>query len=184
MRRYREGVRASAALAYEHHPGTRGRLEAALLAFLSAGGFPYLLNRMDKDAMAHSIETRLPFLDHEVIALALNLPLEARVRPDPKGVLRDVASRHLPPAIVTRAKQLGLQVGAQRIERAARLEFLQHGVLRDLLRESASSWDALRRRTGARDRVRLWTAEIWCRLFLEGESVRRVETELWNPERV
>ncbi|MGH2990807.1 MAG: hypothetical protein ACRDMA_13295 [Solirubrobacterales bacterium] len=99
-------------------------------------------------------------------------------------MLRDVASRHLPPAIVTRAKQLGLQVGAQRIERAARLEFLQHGVLRDLLRESASSWDALRRRTGARDRVRLWTAEIWCRLFLEGESVRRVETELWNPERV
>jgi asparagine synthase (glutamine-hydrolysing) len=184
VQRFRDAVRASAAVAYRHHPGARGRLEAALLAGLSAAGFPFLLNRMDKDAMARSIETRLPYLDPEVVSLALNLPLEARTQPAPKGVLRDVARRNLPPATVRRAKQRGPMVEAPRIEGAARPEFLERGTLRELVRLPAPAWRGLLERAPRRQRMLIWTAEIWCRLFLEDESVHRVESELWAAERM
>jgi asparagine synthase (glutamine-hydrolysing) len=182
--RFDAAVRASAARAYEHHPGPRGELEAALLADLTAGTFPYLLNRMDKDAMGHSIETRLPFLDAKVVPVALNLPLEARIQPEPKGVLRDVGRRILPAAITERPKQGGLLVGARRIEEAARPEFLEHGMLRDLVRSPTSPWHEFVSHLPDRRRTQLWTGEIWCRLFLAGQSVPSVEHDLWATARM
>jgi asparagine synthase (glutamine-hydrolysing) len=38
---------------------------------------PNLLSYEDRNAMAHSVETRLPYLDPEVVALSLAMPLEA-----------------------------------------------------------------------------------------------------------
>jgi asparagine synthetase B (glutamine-hydrolysing) len=75
-------------------PGLRPRIEGDLAAELELY-LSHLLNRQDKCTMAASVETRVPFLDPDVIALALNLPLEARVEPRRKGVLRDVARRLL-----------------------------------------------------------------------------------------
>ena len=184
VKRFLEETHATATRAYEHHPGPRGRLEAALLADLLSGPFPFILNRMDKDAMAHSIETRIPFLDPEVMTLSLNLPLEARTEPDPKGVLKEVGRRNLPPAIVQRPKQAGMFVGARRIEEAARPEFLEEGLLRDLVRFPRSPSRRGLKRASDRHRMHMWTAEIWCRLFLEGQSVRSVERELWVAERM
>src|SRR5204862_527112 len=96
-------VAARAVAAYAHHPGPRGALETALLGDLGTY-LPHLLNRQDKNTMQHSIETRVPFLDPDVVALALNLPLEARATPERKGVLRDLARTHLPRGVAGRAK--------------------------------------------------------------------------------
>jgi asparagine synthase (glutamine-hydrolysing) len=177
-------VAARAEHAYENHPWPRGALEAHLLGDLSAGPLPVLLNRMDKDAMAESIETRVPFLDPAVVELALNLPLEARTLPAVKGILRDVGVRHLPAAVALRSKQPGLAVESRRrIEEAARPEFLAEGMLREELGLGAQAWSDLTARRGylgMRVGMRLWTAEMWCRLVLDSRSVASVEADLWR----
>jgi asparagine synthase (glutamine-hydrolysing) len=179
--RWRDAATQSAQQAYAHHPGSRGALEAALLSWMTAGRFGFLLNRMDKDAMAHSVETRIPFLDAEVLGLAVNLPLEDRVGPSPKGLLRDVARQRLPGAIVRRPKQPGLLVGGgSGIVEAARPDFLERGFLRDLLQLPSDSWRRLVDQAGAG--AQLWTAEIWCRLFIDGQDAAAVERDLWVPE--
>jgi asparagine synthase (glutamine-hydrolysing) len=180
--RWRDAELASARQAYAHHRGSRAQLEASLLSWFTAGRFGFLLNRMDKDAMAHSVETRIPFLDRELVELVVNLPLEHRIGPAPKGLLRDIARERLPRPIVRRAKQPGMRVrGRRRIADAARPEFLEHGYLRDLLQLPRESWRRFLDRAGP---THLWTAEIWCRLFLDGQDVASVERDLWVSERI
>ncbi len=179
--RFQRGVRTKAAAAYSHHSGARAEIEAALLAGLSCSHLPFLLNRMDKDAMGRSVETRLPFLDPAVVALALNLPLEARTYPRVKGILRDVGRRHLPRAVANRPKQPGMVFDARaRIGEAARPGFLQDGMLRELLAIPAERWQQLVETATPRVAFRLWTGEIWTRLFIDGAGVRQVEDELWR----
>ena len=60
-------------MAYNHHAGDRGDLEAALLSHLDYS-LCWLLNRMDKNIMQASVEARVPFLEPEVVKLVLNLP--------------------------------------------------------------------------------------------------------------
>lgn len=51
----------------------------------------------DRFSMAHSLEARTPFLDHEFAELALSVPAALRTRRrDLKGLLRDVVSELLP----------------------------------------------------------------------------------------
>jgi asparagine synthase (glutamine-hydrolysing) len=65
-----------------------------------------LLMRVDKISMAHSIEARAPFLDHELSAYALSLPSRLKIgNGDTKIVLRNVARSFLPPEIIERRKQ-------------------------------------------------------------------------------
>jgi asparagine synthase (glutamine-hydrolysing) len=64
-----------------------------------------ILNRQDKMSMATSLESRVPFLDNEVIDLARSLPSEFKqTLRQRKRVLKDVARRYLPAAIVERRK--------------------------------------------------------------------------------
>ena len=176
--REREVLAASAA-AYRHHPGARGALEAALLGDLSLY-LPHLLNRQDKNTMQESVETRVPFLDPAVVALALNLPLEARVQPQRKGVLRELAARHLPAGVAARPKLgFGFDVRPY-LEGAARPAFLSEGRLREELEIPAAEWAQSTGRMSWHHALRLWTAEIWCRLLLDGAGVQTVESELWG----
>jgi asparagine synthase (glutamine-hydrolysing) len=64
-----------------------------------------ILNRQDKMSMATSLESRVPFLDNEIIDLARSLPPEFKqTLRHRKRVLKDVARRYLPAAIVDRRK--------------------------------------------------------------------------------
>jgi asparagine synthase (glutamine-hydrolysing) len=176
---YHAGVAERAAAAYAHHDGARRALEAGLLAQLSTY-LPHLLNRQDKNTMQESIETRVPFLDPGVVALALNLPLEARTRPERKGVLRDLGARHLPGGVASRAKVgFGFDVRDYLLG-AARPGFLADGWLRDELGFERSEWEAAIRPLASNQALRAWTAEAWCRLMLGGQSVQAVEDELWR----
>jgi asparagine synthase (glutamine-hydrolysing) len=64
-----------------------------------------LLLKADIASMAHSLELRSPFLDHEVVALGLALPdrLKTRGR-EGKVALRRAFAHDLPPDIATRGK--------------------------------------------------------------------------------
>ena len=169
-------------LAYAHHAGERGRLEAGLLSHLDYS-LCWLLNRMDKNVMQASVEARVPFLEPEVVKLALNLPLEARVGPWSKGILRDVARRVLPWSIAHRPKIYGMAFDARTwIEEAAHPAFLTDGLLRDTLRIPEHDFKMVAMAGNRTARIRLWSAEVWCRSLLAGHSIERIEQDLWLEE--
>jgi asparagine synthase (glutamine-hydrolysing) len=98
-----------------------------------------ILDRQDKMSMATSIEARVPFLDNEVIDFARSLPLAYRqTLRSRKRVLKHVALRYLPAAIVHRRKSgFGVPLpdwfaGDGPVARLA-TEAIESGRLQDLL---------------------------------------------------
>lgn len=64
------------------------------------------LQMTDRFSMAHSLEARTPFLDHELVELVTSVPPELRVAPDdPKGLLRDAVADLLPAEHLTAPKR-------------------------------------------------------------------------------
>lgn len=64
-----------------------------------------LLERGDRMSMAASLELRPPLLDHRLVELAFRLPSDVKVRSGTtKWVLKEVARRSLPAAVVDREK--------------------------------------------------------------------------------
>lgn len=64
-----------------------------------------ILCKVDRAAMANSLETRVPFLDHRVAELAWRLPLHLKIRGDEgKLVLRRLLYRHVPKHLIERPK--------------------------------------------------------------------------------
>jgi asparagine synthase (glutamine-hydrolysing) len=127
-----------------------------------------ILTKVDRTAMAVSLETRVPLLDHRVVELAWRLPLKMKVRDGVgKWVLRQVLGRHVPPAMFERPKMgFGVPVGdwirgpmrdwAESLlsERALERDgLLPTGAIRD-------GWQRhLRGDPGWRDK--LWTVLMW-----------------------
>ncbi|PYQ51578.1 MAG: asparagine synthase (glutamine-hydrolyzing) [Acidobacteria bacterium] len=74
-----------------------------------------LLLKADKMTMAHSLELRVPFLDHTLVEFAASLPVDMKVRRNggpgytTKYVLRKAFGRSVPPDILRR-KKLGFPV--------------------------------------------------------------------------
>lgn len=65
-----------------------------------------ILVKVDRAAMAASLETRVPFLDPRVIDFAWRLPLHQKVRDGQgKWLLRQLLYRHVPRELVERPKQ-------------------------------------------------------------------------------
>ena len=95
-----------------------------------------LLERGDRMSMAASLELRPPFLDHDVVELALRRPDDMLVRRGTgKWLVKEVARRHLPAEIVDRPKA-GFRVP---------LDAWFRGGLRDFARDlvqSPTSWTA------------------------------------------
>jgi asparagine synthase (glutamine-hydrolysing) len=77
-----------------------------------------ILVKVDRAAMAASLETRAPFLDHRVAPVAWRLPLAMKIRPGAVGgsskwALRQLLYRHVPPALIERPKAgFAMPIGA------------------------------------------------------------------------
>jgi asparagine synthase (glutamine-hydrolysing) len=75
-----------------------------LIAAQAVRNFP----RVNKAFMAHSVEGRLPFLDPDLVTLALSMPRPAVQNADSptgrKAVLQDAYRGRLPPAVISRPK--------------------------------------------------------------------------------
>ena len=72
-----------------------------------------VLTKVDRMSMAHSIESRVPLLDNEVIAFAGTLPAAFKIKNGRrKHILKEVAAGLLPPGMVDRPKQgFGVPLG-------------------------------------------------------------------------
>jgi asparagine synthase (glutamine-hydrolysing) len=65
-----------------------------------------LLTKVDRATMAHSLEARVPFLDHRFVEFCARLDAGLKIRGTThKFLLKRLASRYLPPEIVSRGKQ-------------------------------------------------------------------------------
>ncbi len=62
------------------------------------------VKRVDNMTMAHGLEARVPFLDHEFVELAATCPPELKLAQGGKGVLKDIGRRVLPHEVIDRPK--------------------------------------------------------------------------------
>jgi asparagine synthase (glutamine-hydrolysing) len=73
-----------------------------------------ILTKVDRMSMAHSIESRVPLLDHEVVSFAFSLPAHMKLHGvERKRVLKRAAASILPAEVFARPKRgFGVPIGA------------------------------------------------------------------------
>jgi asparagine synthase (glutamine-hydrolysing) len=134
----------------------------------------------DKLSMAHSLESRVPFLDNELVDLALTIPATAKLHGGiSKALLREAMRGRLPEAVLARGKtgfvppqgtwfqRPGYVDQVLLSDRARSRGLFKPGFVEGLIAEH---------RSGARNRrLLLWTLlclEWWHRIFIEGEHAK------------
>ena len=145
-----------------------------------------LLMKQDQMSMAASIESRVPFLDHKLVELTAQMPVNMKLRGnETKFLLREAMKGILPGEILTRSK-MGFPVP---VGNWFRNEF-RHVVDEYVLSERSLSRGIFsaefvreivkRHNAGENHDERLWflvNFEIWQRRFLDGETAERREIE-------
>jgi asparagine synthase (glutamine-hydrolysing) len=64
-----------------------------------------LLHKVDIASMSHGLELRVPFLDHNLIEFAINLPVDLKIKKgEQKYLLKKLLSNYLPEELVYRQK--------------------------------------------------------------------------------
>ena len=141
-----------------------------------------LLTKVDRATMTHSLEARVPYLDHRFVEFCARLAPELKVQGTThKHVLKRVAERYLPPEIVHRGKQGFVMPLSEWL--AGRLsgeldEHLGTGGLarRGLFRDGALARLLHEHRRGRRNHAgRLWALlilERWFRRYAPSWSLR------------
>jgi asparagine synthase (glutamine-hydrolysing) len=138
-----------------------------------------LLMKQDQMSMAASIESRVPFLDHELVEFTARIPAKYSVRGlSGKQILKSAAEDLLPHSIVHRTK-LGFPTPWAHWLAGPQLDTIENMLIeprtkeRGLVKPVAVCKLFAEHRAGRRDNGnRIWrllNLEIWQRVFLEGE---------------
>ena len=134
---------------------------------------PSLLRYEDRNSMAFSIETRLPFLDYRLAEFVFSLPDEEKLDGvTTKAILRRALSDRIPRAVLSRTDKMGFETPADQWLRArhgaeVRRRLLRHGPLHEwvdpvALEAELDAWLGGRREIG----LQVWrwlSLESWAR---------------------
>lgn len=138
-----------------------------------------LLMKQDQMSMAASIESRVPFLDHELVAFTARMPREMKLRgATTKWILREAMKGILPVEIIDRPK-MGFPVPVGNWFRGEFRGIIDEYVLSQRV-SAREIFDAefvralvAEHENGANHDERLWSLvnfEIWQRQFIDGEA--------------
>ena len=129
-----------------------------------------ILTKVDRASMAHSLEVRVPFLDHTFVSWVAGLPTNTKLRSgEGKYVLKEALRPLLPHDVLFR-KKMGFAVPLGMWFRGSLRERLMETVCGDRLKQSGlfspAGLDRLVRehQSGRRN----WTAALWALLMLDG----------------
>jgi asparagine synthase (glutamine-hydrolysing) len=141
---------------------------------------PSLLRYEDRNSMAFSIETRLPFLDYRLVEFAFSLPDEALLDGGSgKAILRRGLADRIPRVVLERRDKMGFETPADvwlrgRFAGEARHRLLTPGPLHAWVDRAALRVELERYLSGRRDiGLQVWrwlSLESWIRRFLTGDA--------------
>jgi len=145
----------------------------------------HLLVIVDRMCMAHSLESRSPLIDYKLVEFAAAIPARLKMNgKDLKYILRKVARRYLPEALIDRPKQgfgfpLGiwmrtdLKVFLRNLFRQSR--FVEDGIFEERYMTELLNEHLM----GKRDHnYRLWlllNLELWYRLYFENQTLNQLQ---------
>jgi len=148
-----------------------------------------LLHRNDSLGMAASIEARFPFLGHDVVKFAVNLPYRFKIRPSSsayaeirhpflqsKWALRKVAERYLPKSLSNRVKR-GFPTSAFERMRVD-LGLLRDSYVSSLLRLDGNAIAHLESTAGQDLKLRLMLLDVWGRVHIQREPDEKVQSDI------
>jgi asparagine synthase (glutamine-hydrolysing) len=155
----------------------RDRLRRQLHLILTSRGLPELLRYEDRNSMAHSLEARVPFLDHRLVELMFSLQATDLIdRGRTKAVLRRALGDLIPPLVRDRVDKLGFVTPEQLWLRGRLGELAADVFASQSFRERGWVDVAAARKRLERHRrgelnagFELWRAlnvELWARTFL------------------
>jgi asparagine synthase (glutamine-hydrolysing) len=136
-----------------------------------------IMAKVDRMSMAHSIETRAPFLDHELIEFVQRIPAALKLKGDETKYILKQAVTGLVPEVIIRRQKKGFGVPLRAWFKRELKEML-HDTLTDqrtrergLLNQRAIRHLINEHQIGRRDHAReLWsllTLELWHRAFVD-----------------
>jgi asparagine synthase (glutamine-hydrolysing) len=139
-----------------------------------------LLMKQDQMSMAASIESRVPFLDHELVEFTARMPLKLKLRgKDTKWILREAMKDILPPEILSREK-MGFPVPLGSWLRNEYKHLVDDYILSErTISRGIFSDQFLKKLVGEHNKgldhgnqlFRLINFEIWMRQNIEGEQI-------------
>jgi asparagine synthase (glutamine-hydrolysing) len=140
-----------------------------------------ILHRTDRASMGASVEARVPFLDIDLVELALAMPPKFKVgvkglKPSGKEILKEIACDFLPRDIIYRPK-MGFSVPGEYYLDAWPSSWIKDGFVRSFfgLNEAALRYWLGRER--GQSYAWLLTLEIWGQLFIQNRNVETVNSE-------
>ncbi len=153
-----------------------------------------ILTKVDRMSMAHSLEARVPLLDHKLVEFAATIPADMKLHDGrTKHIFKQALEGIVPQRIIDRPKQ-GFAVPLGRWFRGE-LNGYVHDLLLSPTSRARNIFDPayienllLLQSRGRPLDLQLWTLisfELWCRTFLDQPtafSQRRVPAERIQPE--
>lgn len=142
-----------------------------------------LLKWEDRNSMAYSIETRVPFLDYRFVEFAINLPSEYILNECySKYIFRKVMEKYVPKEVIYRRDKVGFETPEAEWLRTKEVERFVENIINSNSFKSRKYWDAkvIKRMWDEHKKrqkdhsLNLWKVlflELWLRTFIEEEDI-------------
>jgi asparagine synthase (glutamine-hydrolysing) len=151
-----------------------------------------LLWRNDRIGMMHSIESRFPFLDEDLVEFGINLPAKFKIAYSnrvgnwkhpfliDKAVVRKASQKYLPKSLYQRNKQ-GFPVDSHDGKAViVSNDFFMNGFWQNEWKIKDSNMAILLKEINPRLKIKLSSVEIWGRLFVLKQSKKEVHKAVQN----
>ena len=133
-----------------------------------------ILHSVDRVSMSNSVETRLPFLDHDLVEFVLKLPFDFKIKDGVrKSILRESLKSYLPTEIYNRKDKVGFsspesiwlsnqlkEFFVNEIEEASKLPFVNSAILKSNANQFINEKGTL-----DKSLVRLINLNHWIKIF-------------------